>query len=349
MKVEKFHFIPSLEPFELDGLGGQWRYVSFYPRNEAPTAYPGDFEKGSFRVAIQECFDQADFEGAIEQCAAAIERSEDFEPYYNRAIAYTTQGRLDEALDDFRNVLEIDPANRDALLHRANIFMSRRKYEDSLRTLNLMLKLYPKDVEGFELKGEVNFNRGQKEKAIQDFLAAIEINPKNPELHKSLGFIYEIMSRYEEAIESYSAAISLDNENWHHYFRRACVYMQIADLDAAESDLSNVIAINPNSYVSFGRRGRIRVQKGHVELAVKDLKRGCHSFINLNARGLAYLQLDKLDEALKCFQDAKADLTQRAGNWFRGTPPSEQYSTTVSKLEENIRLAKEAIGENKRD
>lgn len=55
-------------------------------------------------------------EGAIEDCTKAVELDDGYlKAYFRRAQLYEVTDKLDEALNDYKKVIEIDPLHRDAL------------------------------------------------------------------------------------------------------------------------------------------------------------------------------------------------------------------------------------------
>lgn len=55
-------------------------------------------------------------EGAIEDCTKAVELDERYlKAYFRRAQLYEATDKLDEALADYKKIIELDPLHRDAL------------------------------------------------------------------------------------------------------------------------------------------------------------------------------------------------------------------------------------------
>lgn len=55
-------------------------------------------------------------ESAIEDCTKAINLNSNYlRAYLRRAMLYEEMDKLDEALEDYKKILELDPKNNDAL------------------------------------------------------------------------------------------------------------------------------------------------------------------------------------------------------------------------------------------
>jgi len=102
-------------------------------------------------------------------------------PYYalaynNRGIAYTSLGKLDEALADFDKALKLGGPRSDVLLQRANIL----------------------------------FNLGRNSEAISDYDSVIRLQADNAEAYRNRGFALASMERKAEAMDSLKKSLQFD-------------------------------------------------------------------------------------------------------------------------------------------
>jgi len=95
-----------------------------------------------------------------------------------KGIDRVKQGRLDEALELYDKVLELNPANTEAWNNR----------------------------------GVTLFRMGRLEEALECSNRALEIEPNNLEALRNMGFILKTMGRFDEALECYDAVLKVGAE-----------------------------------------------------------------------------------------------------------------------------------------
>lgn len=98
---------------------------------------------------------------------------------YNYAVDLADMGRLDEAVDQYRLVLETNPSFADA---RNNL-------------------------------GAVYVRRGDLEKGQIEFQRILEIDPKNSRAHRNLGSVHSRKGEWREALEHYRSALEAEPED----------------------------------------------------------------------------------------------------------------------------------------
>ncbi len=101
------------------------------------------------------------------------------------------------------------------------------------------------------------------------------------------------------------------------------LYEQSGDLDKARAHFAKVVALDPKFVEGQLALGRVDIKRGHAQDALAPLNTALTLAIQLNhdevrantlqAIGIAYKQLDRLDEALKNYQES-LDIKQRLGN-----------------------------------
>ena len=89
------------------------------------------------------------------------------------AIAYAREGRLQEALAQFQEVLRVKP-----------------DYPDALNNL-----------------GNVLGQTGRPKEAIKQYEQALRLNPNSPEVYNNLGFVLTQTGQLQEAIKQYKEAV----------------------------------------------------------------------------------------------------------------------------------------------
>jgi tetratricopeptide (TPR) repeat protein len=123
---------------------------------------------------------------------------------------------------------------------------------------------------------------------------------------------------YAQAVEHYSRAIQLAPEFPRPYARRARAYEDSGDLAAAEADYGKAIELAPEEWkaVYYYHRARFAQRQKRLPGAVEDFTRAAelqeaqpnpdYYLITYLHRGLAFLDLGRLDEAIRDFDHVLA-------------------------------------------
>ena len=166
------------------------------------------------------------------------------EEYYNKGIEYSEQGKLKEAIAEFKKALAINPNHAEA-----------HYYLGALYDFKAMFK-----------------------EAIAEYKKAIAINPNHIKAHNSLASDYAGEWMFEEAIAEYKKIIAIDpnHAEMHYNFGVAHGNRKEGMLDEAIAELKKVIAINPdlagvhyNLAVGYLYKGQYGLAIEHCDRAIK--------------------------------------------------------------------------------
>jgi tetratricopeptide (TPR) repeat protein len=129
----------------------------------------------------------------------------------NLGIAYGAQGRVDEAIDQFRKAVKIKPGYAEAYYNMGFAF----KLQDNL------------------------------DKAIDCFSRALEIKPDYADAHNNLGLALRLKGNVAEAIEHFRKSIDFDADNYRAHYNLAQALRLQGDSDEAIIHYRKVLQINP--------------------------------------------------------------------------------------------------------
>ena len=73
--------------------------------------------------------------------------------YFNRGVAYRSQGDMDRALADFNHALAKNPDILEALYGRGMIYLQRKLYDKTIADMNRVIELDPKHSGAFRVRG----------------------------------------------------------------------------------------------------------------------------------------------------------------------------------------------------
>ncbi|WP_080727885.1 tetratricopeptide repeat protein [Ralstonia solanacearum] len=139
------------------------------------------------------------------------ERKIDLSPFCMRARGFLTQGRTDDALALYGDVLQVDPGNALAHADRGTAYAMLKKFEPALRDLERALAL------------------GYAEASA----------------YCTIGTVYVELKQFQKALEYFNKAIALDENYPFTYYNRSNVLHELGANEAAIADLEKCLAFNP--------------------------------------------------------------------------------------------------------
>lgn len=124
-----------------------------------------------------------------------------------RAMLLEESGRLDEAMREMREAVEIAPTNATALNTLGYTLANRtRRYAESYRLIRLALEIAPNSPAIIDSMGWVLYRRGRLEEA-RSYLELAYSLLEDPELVAHLGEVYWVTGERDRATELWTAAL----------------------------------------------------------------------------------------------------------------------------------------------
>lgn len=198
------------------------------------------------------------------------------EPVLRSAFAWHQQGQLAEAAAGYREVLQHEPNNFDAL----------------------------------HLLGVLEHQSGRLDAALPLIQRAIKVDPMNSAPHIVLGLIHKQSGRLTEALDSYAQALSLKSDLAEVYYFQGNALREMKRPAEALASYDRAITLRPNYHEALNNRGNALGDLKRHEEAL-----GCYDrtlalqpeyFEALNNRGNTLRDLKRPAEALRNFEQALA-------------------------------------------
>jgi Flp pilus assembly protein TadD len=177
---------------------------------------PGDFySKGEAN------YKAGKYEAAAKDLREAVRLSPDWEdPHYVLALALTELGQLQEAIEEFKQVVR------------------------------LAIKDQPKILSFYNM-GNAYADLGEYQKAIASYNQAIKLNENssNPQPlskpHNNLGLAYAALGQLTEAISEFNLAVQLKPDYAEAHYNLGVAYLQLGKKDEARAEQQRLMRLKP--------------------------------------------------------------------------------------------------------
>lgn len=152
--------------------------------------------------------------GHLEQAVNAFTKVTQLDPkfrdaYSNLGVALWGLGNLNDAIGAFRNAIRLKPDSVSAYGNLSSLFVENKHLATALKINKLAIKNNPKSASVyFDLSITLRY-QGRLNDAISALKRAIHIEPSNPTYFRAMGVCYKLKGEIQYAAKFFSETISL--------------------------------------------------------------------------------------------------------------------------------------------
>jgi tetratricopeptide (TPR) repeat protein len=205
--------------------------------------------KGEFRQAILR--KQVDHLVAAEKYAEALTASDEIvaagrataADYASRGLAWKSDDKPAEAVDDYRKALALDPGNEDNFTTLMLLLYDLERFDDARGVAAAFMKAEPKSAVGYNWLGWTDYRDGRYAAATANLRKAADMQPDNAAYQNELALNLEKEGKTEEALAFYGKAIALYPTYDSYLVNRALLYRDLKRHGEAQADLINALKL----------------------------------------------------------------------------------------------------------
>ena len=199
--------------------------------------------------------------------------SEDFSSLTAKGNAALQAGNFDEAVNCFKEAIEIQPEDAPALANLGLAYEMTGNHEEALAACQRATEINPDYDVAWTNLGKVNFSLKRNEDGMAAFKKALELNEDSAMHWSNLGTGYVMTQDPESAVDAFKKAIELDRKNIDALFNLGVTYQSIKQFSNAKEMFERVLQINPKDAESKTRLKAVSALASKEKLSqVKDLK-----------------------------------------------------------------------------
>ena len=141
-----------------------------------------------------------------------VHEKTDTDDYFTLACSYENSNRYHEAIEAYKQSLQMNPDRMEAYLNLSVVYYKVGKYSDAIEILKQALSVNPYVLPAYNKLGTAYILRGAYSMAIDTFRKAAEIDPNDPTAHFNLGIAYFLSGDKSAAFEEYVTLKDIDKE-----------------------------------------------------------------------------------------------------------------------------------------
>jgi len=191
----------------------------------------------------------------------------------DRAAARVLDGRINEALREFRLALEQNPGYIDAHIGLANLLASLGNYDEAIEHFALVARHRPDRLDVRVGLGGALTLSGKPEQAVRELRLAISRAPATAQARFELGRALAALNRFEEAEKELREAVHLAPGNAHVHVLLGQVIGREGRQDEAIAELRQAVIIDPRSAEAYRGLGALLCAADSVRAGVEAYER----------------------------------------------------------------------------
>jgi Flp pilus assembly protein TadD len=252
-------------------------------------------------------------------------RPNNFRGHHNMARSYDREDRLDEALIHFQKAIDLNPgdpqAHAEAYSCFADVLKKQGKIEQAIINYNNALQIKPDHAKTCNNLGNICFDRGQLDEALEYYHKAVDSDANDADMLSNLGMALQRKKDYEQAAEYYRRALALEPDDAVVHNNFGFVLQARGKLNDAIVHFRRAVELNPRDHEASNNLGLALKTKGRFEDSIEQFHKTirikpdfAQPYYNL---ALTLASRNRLDEALPHFQKAvelKSDYAEAHGH-----------------------------------
>jgi tetratricopeptide (TPR) repeat protein/SAM-dependent methyltransferase len=218
--------------------------------------------------------------------SGAVSPAKALQAAFEDAVRHHEHGRLREAENGYRQILNLAPGHPDAL----------------------------------HLIGVVRHQSGDPQAAEHNIKQALKAQNRNPAYHRSLGKVFHKNRRHDEAIRCFHTAVQLDPHYVDAHNDLGTAYWELSRVDDAVACFQRVLELDAKNVSANNNLGLALKDRGDIDAAVKRFKIAADSDPRSvevqNNLGLMLQYQGEREAALAAFRTAIRLDPKRTGSWI---------------------------------
>ncbi|MEX0271461.1 tetratricopeptide repeat protein [Leptolyngbyaceae cyanobacterium UHCC 1019] len=177
------------------------------------------------------------------------------------------QGNLEQGIVLYRQALAIRPEHREARenLNLALWKQGKRLMDEAIANFNLIINFAPTNVQAHNVLASIHLEQGQYEPAIALYQQSLAIDPSNIAALHGIGSALQLQGKSNFSVHFYQQALDLQPDHLDSLIGLSKVLLDQGNLAEALSVINRVLALSPNHAIARYNRALMLIQQGNFQ------------------------------------------------------------------------------------
>lgn len=213
------------------------------------------------------------YSGEEKQIEMSTDIQTKVQEHHNLGLAFLLTEMYEEALREFRHIIQIDKTNIKAYFYIGLIYFRLKDYEKALQSFEELLKLGIGNIALFNNIALTYERLNNYERADEFYERALKIEPENAKILANYGILSFKMNLFSEAEERIKMALKIDQNLKYASFFLALVYFENGMVSEATNILFSLIKQDNTIWQVYYNLGEIYTISGKPESAESMFKK----------------------------------------------------------------------------
>jgi predicted O-linked N-acetylglucosamine transferase (SPINDLY family) len=252
-------------------------------------------------------------QGRLDEAVALYEQILRMQPQHGdtwhlMGIALSALGRNEAAVASFTRAISLQASPVDAHFDRGNALYNMRRLEEAVADYDETIALRADHASAYNNRGLALMSLQRFQASLSSFERALAIQPDDAEAHCNRGSLLLELGQWEAALAAFDHALILQADTAEAHANRGVALRRLGRLEAALVSYDRAIAIRPEYAEAYSNRGVVLKELKAWEAARASFERAVsldpqHAQAHLN-RGELYRELQSWKEALSSYDRA---------------------------------------------
>jgi len=189
-------------------------------------------------------------------------------PHFDYASALQKEGRLDEAIEQYKLALQFDPKDAKAHTSLAVALTGQAKFDPAVPHMDTALRLEPNNAEFHLVYATLLQRIGRNDEAVLHFEAATRLKPDSAEAHYSYAAFLAGSGKNDEYISELRRVLQLRPDYPYGELRLADALFAKGNLEEAKTHYLAALRADPKLTVAYNSLGKVYLTQGQTSQAV---------------------------------------------------------------------------------
>jgi len=188
---------------------------------------------------------------------------------FQSAISHHQAGHLQQAEQEYQQVLQQQPNHADAWHLLGVIAAQQKQYQIAIERINRAIELQPETATYYSNLGNAYQESGKLSEAIAYYQKVIQLQPNHVDTYKNMGIAFKEQGQLEEAIQAYKQVLQLKPDYADAHYNLANTLQLQGKLKEAIQALQKTLQLDPNHPQAYNNLAGALQSQGKLKEAIE--------------------------------------------------------------------------------
>jgi tetratricopeptide (TPR) repeat protein len=191
----------------------------------------------------------------------------------NLGNAYALAGRMDDAMEQYRNAIRLRPEHPLAYFNLGFTLVHLSRFVEAIDPLRKAVELRPADANAQFILGRALFGAGRQAESIAHYEASLTLDPKDGEVRRDYAIALQSVGRLPDAVREFRETLALRPKDQAAHSKLGNAYMSMGRAQEALASYQEAVRLLPTDARTRGNLGTALVRLGRVAEGVAEFRR----------------------------------------------------------------------------